>query len=618
MTLTRTVAKPATFDEASRTVEAVVATPQAPVRRIGPKPDGSGYGPYIEVLELAGADLSRLVGAPLLVDHVPVSEFQVGVVETARRTAEGIVCLVRFSREDAGFSAGRDVADGIRRQLSVGYQVQEWSGPTGDRNEPTFTAIKWMPLEVSIVPIGADAGARFRSMPTETGVSLPMTTTTTAEVRPDTAAAAVAAERERAAEITRLGRRLALVDEAEAAVAAGTSVDAFRATALDAVAARAPAISPVRSELIADHAAPDTVRERIAEALAHRASGGRTPLSDAARQYRGMTVPGCAATMLESRNIRVPRHAPAAQIIEQSRSMSKSDLPWLFANLINRLSLNYFEAGSSELLKVARIENDIQNFNEQQRGRAGDFPALLKLPSEYSEIEYGPISEEFNSFKIERYARQFRYSFEMARNDDLGGVDQAGRTAGLSAATLEGKLIADRLNASRATDTLKDGTVVFHSTRGNVAATGAPPSIATIDAGNVAMRAYKGVNGTAYLNLRGRYIVTSPIWEYQARVVTTGTATVTDITKDNTPLRGTVEVIADANLSANSGHSWYIFPDPLLAPCLVLARLAENANGPFVDSMDDWNTDAIAIKARHCVASAWVDYRAWANPGAAS
>jgi len=189
----RSIAKPASANEADRSIEAVIATPKAPVRRTGPKPDRTGWGTWVEELDLAGADLSRLVGAPLLLDHQPTADAQIGVVEAAGRTVDGLVATLRFSREQAGFSAWRDVVDGIRRQLSIGYQVIEWSGPTGNRDEPTFVALRWLPLEVSLTPIGADAGARFRSLATETGVLPPMNTTTTAEVRPDTTAAAVAA-----------------------------------------------------------------------------------------------------------------------------------------------------------------------------------------------------------------------------------------------------------------------------------------------------------------------------------------------------------------------------------------------------------------------------------------
>jgi len=302
-----------------------------------------------------------------------------------------------------------------------------------------------------------------------------------------------------------------------------------------------------------------------------------------------------------------------------ARQMSTSDLPWLMGAAVGRATLPYFTSGASELLKIARIENEIVDFREQQRGRAGDFPALLKLSTEYSEIQHAPISEEYNSFKIERYARQFKYSFVMAKNDDLGGLDLAARTAGLAAATLEGKLLADRLNAGRTTDTLRDGVAIFHATRGNLATTAATPNVTSITAGIAAVRTFKGVNGTDYLNIKPKYLACSPDWEMQARIVVESAAVVVgDRSEDNTPIRGMLEVVVDANLTASSGQPWFLFADPTLTPVLVLGRLSENGLGPVVETKDDWDTDAIAIKARHCCASAWIDYRAYANAGAAS
>jgi hypothetical protein len=127
-------------------------------------PDGS-FGGWLEVLDMAGADLSRAVGAPLLRDHVPSSEAQIGVVEHVARHNNELRATLRFSTGDAGRSFFADVAHGIRRQVSCGYLVTAWARVGTDRDVPTVRAASWQLLEVSVVALGADPSARTRSLP---------------------------------------------------------------------------------------------------------------------------------------------------------------------------------------------------------------------------------------------------------------------------------------------------------------------------------------------------------------------------------------------------------------------------------------------------------------------
>ena len=146
------------------------ASAGATVRRDGWRPDGQP-GPWAEVLAITGADLRRAnTGAvPLLLDHQATrSDLLIGTVEGARVENGKIVAEVRFSKEPAAQRYYRDVIDGIRNNLSVGYIVNQWRDDSkkGDRL-PTFTAIDWELIELSLVNAGADPFAGFRSANTE-------------------------------------------------------------------------------------------------------------------------------------------------------------------------------------------------------------------------------------------------------------------------------------------------------------------------------------------------------------------------------------------------------------------------------------------------------------------
>jgi hypothetical protein len=59
----------------------------------------------------------------------------------------------------------RKIRDGIIRNVSVGYRVHRYEVIRSDGAVPLYRAVDWEPYEISLVPIGADAGAGIRSNP---------------------------------------------------------------------------------------------------------------------------------------------------------------------------------------------------------------------------------------------------------------------------------------------------------------------------------------------------------------------------------------------------------------------------------------------------------------------
>ncbi|MFW8589882.1 phage major capsid protein [Glaciecola sp. 2405UD65-10] len=114
----------------------------------------------LEVLDHSpeSVDLSLLKdGAPLLVDH-DVTD-QVGVIENATIDNDRIGRVqTRFGKSVRASEVFEDVKDKIRRKVSVGYQILEYSieAGAGRNGVDIYRVTKWRPLEVSIVSIPAD------------------------------------------------------------------------------------------------------------------------------------------------------------------------------------------------------------------------------------------------------------------------------------------------------------------------------------------------------------------------------------------------------------------------------------------------------------------------------
>jgi HK97 family phage major capsid protein/HK97 family phage prohead protease len=94
-------------------------------------------------------------GAPLLVDHE--CEDQVGVVESVSIDADRRGrAVVRFGRSERAEEIFRDVQDGIRKHVSVGYIVHDAKLTEERDGVDVWTITSWEPYEISIVPVPAD------------------------------------------------------------------------------------------------------------------------------------------------------------------------------------------------------------------------------------------------------------------------------------------------------------------------------------------------------------------------------------------------------------------------------------------------------------------------------
>lgn len=156
-------------DLEKRTVELAFSS-EEPVER--------GFG--FEVLDHApeSVRMERMKdGAPLLLDH-NMSE-QIGVVERASIDSDRVGrVVVRFSNSPKASEIFDDVANGIRRHVSVGYRIYNARLDERATNEgelETYRVTDWQPFEVSIVSVPADHSVGVGRSINSKSEDLPMT-----------------------------------------------------------------------------------------------------------------------------------------------------------------------------------------------------------------------------------------------------------------------------------------------------------------------------------------------------------------------------------------------------------------------------------------------------------
>ena len=134
-------------NEADRTAEIAFSSEEPYERWFG-----------VEILDHSSksVDMDRITNAaPLLLDHD--RQDQIGVVTSARIDDDKVGrAVVKFSRSAKGEEIFRDVLDGIRTKVSVGYQVKDMKLVSETEGVDTYRVTDWMPFEVSLVSIPAD------------------------------------------------------------------------------------------------------------------------------------------------------------------------------------------------------------------------------------------------------------------------------------------------------------------------------------------------------------------------------------------------------------------------------------------------------------------------------
>lgn len=250
-----------TLDVQARTFELTIAS-EEPVRRYH-----WDLGDFDEVLVCTpeAVDLSRMspdAACPLLENH----EFrmQVGVIDSASVDAAKVRGIARAQRSPAGDQLLTDVADRVRRNVSVGYQIFDVELHEKEGERPRVVVTRWQPFEVSIVAAGADPtvgigrsnaeqypdvivrklrGAKMKPKKDGSAAGDQSTGDDDSNPTPRIDVTAVReearkAEQERVREIAAIGARFDLRDAADKAVHEGTELEVFRSAALDAIELR--------------------------------------------------------------------------------------------------------------------------------------------------------------------------------------------------------------------------------------------------------------------------------------------------------------------------------------------------------------------------------------------
>lgn len=575
---------PSTLDLDARTIEAVVAT-GADTPRAG----------YIERLDLRGADLSRLVGGPVLDGHRAQStRDQLGIIEAAEVRAEGIWARIKFRSNESARAVMADISDGTVRGLSIGYSVQEWS-ESREENRRIRTAKRWLPLEVSIVPIPADPAAHFRNgEPTMEQETIEATTT----VETDTHTRA-----DMNREIRSIGQLAGLpADWINGQIDAEATPEQARAAAFAEMATRQAQTRTrsTRADIITDHTDPAVIATRAGEALFARSHPDHQ-LSPESRAHTGLTIPDIARECLRRSGISTSGMYPDTLVTRALHTTS--DFPLILGDAVGRELRRAYQAPASGARMLAR-QTTARDFRAKRRAILGEAPELAKV-LEGGEFQYGSIDEAAETYSVETFGKIIGISRQALVNDDLGAFTSLPAQMGTAALNFEAKMLVEKIEAN---PVMSDGVAVFNASGHGNAATAAATIADDLDAARTAMRRKTGLSGGP-IDVAPKFVLCPPELETEMqRALAEIQAAVTD---DFNPF-SMLTLVIEPRLTSQT--QWYLVADPATVDGLEYAYL-EGAPGPQIETQAGFEIDGVKTRVRLDFGAGWVDHRGWFRIG---
>ncbi|WP_157669293.1 prohead protease/major capsid protein fusion protein [Chitinibacter sp. GC72] len=612
---------------------------------------------YTEVLDVSpdAIDMTRLnAGAPLLNSHYSWSlESVLGSTQRAwLDEAEGLA-EVKFSKREDRTGLWQDIQDQIIRHVSVGYVINRVRMEQDEEGNWTYTATRWTPYEISLVPIPADVGCAVRCEPPpkpdqqlrefpvdieiiqraadagpderppkgENAVNPPASADLESQRNeeimdktPEQLAAEQTAireaakqeERQRSAEI-RANVRSAGLDAAIAddLVERGASVADANTEIIKQLAARSEK-NPTRTPHVQTTVdETETRRAGMQEALAHRADPSKA-LSDNARQYRGMRLSDMARACVEAaggntRGLTVDEIAALA--LNQTRAAgmhSSSDFGFITAATINRSLREHYEAAGQTFWPLVNRAT-ATDFKDKYIVRMGGQLKLEKV-GEHGEYKYGKLSDSGEKYAVETYGKIIAITRKTIINDDLDAFSRIPRFFAQEAADLESDLVWGLITGN---PTMMDGKSLFHADHGNVAGAGGSLSEATLSELRQLLALQKNESGKP-MNLQGNFLLCPVAQMTTAQKLLTAVAAAK--TGDVNVFQNAYTPIFEARLDNANNKSFYLASGPARTDTIEIAYL-EGQEGLYTETREGFNVDGIEIKARLDVGVGLGDYR---------
>lgn len=337
-----------------------------------------------------------------------------------------------------------------------------------------------------------------------------------------------------------------------------------------------------------------------------------------ANPLRGHKLLDFARASLERINFDM-RGMGQMEIVAAAFTQGGSDFPILLENTMHK-TLQAAYAQSADTWTRFCATGTVSDFRASNRYRVGSLSNLDAI-NELGEFKNKTIPDgEKASITASTKGNIINLSRQAVINDDLGAFVGLANAIGRAAKrTIEADVYALlALNAGLGPVMTSDGLTLFHANHGNLVASGSGgvPSVASIDAGRVAMALQKDVSGNDFLALVPSIWIGPMSMGGNTRVINRSQY---DPDTPNKLQRANMvaELFKDiVDTPRMTGTAWHMFADPTECPVLEVAFL-DGQQEPYLELQNGFEVDGAQYKVRLDYGIAALDYKgAFRNAGA--
>jgi hypothetical protein len=294
------------------------------------------------------------------------------------------------------------------------------------------------------------------------------------------------------------------------------------------------------------------------------------------------------------------------------RSHTTSDFPQILANVGNKILRTAYE-NTPATFQHWTVKGSAENFKQLSRVQLSEAPGLEEV-AEKAEYTFGTFGESDEVFKVKKYGKLFKISWESLVNDDLGAFSRISKAFVQSAKRGLNSAVYRELTDN---NLMSDGKAIFHTDHGNLASPGATVSITTLSAARLAIRTQAGLQTDDPLNIEPKFLLVPAALETEAdQVINTMEGyESTEGPGVRNPFYKKLIVIPEPFLDTIDTDAWYISADPQFFDTVEVAYL-DGEEFPFIEEENGFITDSWTFKIRYCYGVKTLDWRGlYKNPG---
>ena len=220
--------------------------------------------------------------------------------------------------------------------------------------------------------------------------------------------------------------------------------------------------------------------------------------------YRGLSLMEMGAAWIHVRGGKLQGDKMTrAGIIMQRAGVGLADFPAILANVSHKAAMVGYMEAPETWHRWCKVGN-LNDFKQAKRVTIGAFPELDEIPAT-GEYKYAKVSDVGENIQLATYGKKFRIPRQAIINDDMSFFTEVPRKMGRAAARTPGNLAYGILTANAALG--QDDTELFHADHNNLQ-TGAAMSVDSFDTATSAMALQVDPDGNAVaLNIEPSFLL---------------------------------------------------------------------------------------------------------------